>query len=72
MNKEKLQNLFNKFLVEIEKLENLKAKYQNWYDADWKLIMTNSIDSEWADFEYDLLNAIKDEIIFGENENDNH
>lgn len=70
MNKEKLQNLFNDFLATVEKLESKKAKYQKWYDNDWKAIMKSALESELADFEYDLSNAIKDEILFGENEND--
>lgn len=66
MNKEKLQNLFNDFLAKIEKLENLKSKYQNWYDYDWKVILWDDIKAECAELESDVANIV-DNLIFGEN-----
>ena len=66
MNKEKLQSLFNNFLAKIEKIENQKTKYQNWYDYDWKLMLANDIKSECAELEYDLANTIINSVVYGE------
>lgn len=66
MNKEKIQGLFNDFLAKIEKLENQKSKYQNWYDYDWKQMLSDDIKAECAELEYDLANTIIDIVVFGE------
>ena len=63
MNKEKLNTLFNDFLAQVEKLESKKAKYQKWYDSDWKKILTCDIEAECSELEYDLSHAIKNNLL---------
>ena len=66
MDKEKLNKLFNDFLAKVDKLENMKAKYQHWYDYDWKQMLSDDIKAECAELEYDLANTIIDSVVYGE------
>lgn len=68
MNKEKLQNIFNDFLNQVDKLASMKSKYQNWYDDDWKVILSDDIKSECAELEYAVSNYLIDSLVYGEKE----
>lgn len=65
MNKDKLNKLFNDFLIKIDKLESMKSKYQNWYDDDWAKLLWDDIKAACAELESDLANMI-DNLVFGE------
>ena len=66
MNKEKLNKLFNDFLIKVDKLESMKSKYQNWYDDDWAKLLWDDIKAECAELESDVANIL-DNLVFGEN-----
>ena len=65
MNKEKLNQLFNDFLIKVDKLESMKSKYQNWYDDNWAKLLWDDIKAECAELESDLANMI-DNLVFGD------
>ena len=65
MNKDKLNKLFNDFLIKIDKLESMKSKYQNWYDDDRAKLLWDDIKAACAELESDLANMI-DNLVFGE------